>query len=208
MLDRGCKTPIIDHITPLWNADSNAQDQADSPLHILCNTIPQMFPHLRRLYISFQCWLNPGSYRGEGDPISEVETIFLGPVEDMMRSYLQRRPNRGNSHDHSHGDLELQVAIQRGGWHVLLRKYHKLLGDKLIIYSDDDLSRGRFWKPLRLNGPADTSSGGAGAGYEEKDGDGCGYWICGGFEDMRNWGLDYWLIAHWGEKWVGLGRAL
>ncbi|WYZ42218.1 hypothetical protein EsH8_V_001113 [Colletotrichum jinshuiense] len=188
----GSKTPAKDHVKSLWDSGPNRQDQSDSPLHVLCATIPQTFPHVRSLYISFQSWLDPGIPRGgpDGDVISEVETIFLGPVEDMMRTCL-KRPEQGPGR----GNMELNVAIQRGAWRVLLAKYQKLLGAKLKLETVDELSRGRFWKAL-------GSGTGGDAGSENED-DEFGYWICGGWEDMRSFGHDYWIMTNWGDKWTG-----
>lgn len=81
----------------------------------------------------------------------------------------------------------------------MLHKYHKLLGPKLKVESVDGLSRGRFWKPFRLgNGAA------AGYGADNVD-DESGYWICGGWEDMKAFGAgDYWIMTRWGDKWTGV----
>lgn len=200
------KPPVKDYVKPLWDGSGGLNPQShqtsDSPLHVLCDLIPRTFPHLRSLYISFQCWLDPGSPRGGpgGDVISEVETIFLSPVEDMMRACLLGRSKQECDGDgHGYRDLELNLAIQRGAWRVLLAKYHKLLGAKLKVESVDELSRGRFWKPL----PRLVSGGGI--GDEETDGDdGFGYWICGGWEDMQAFGHDYWIMTNWGDKWTGV----
>ncbi|GKT48626.1 uncharacterized protein ColSpa_08807 [Colletotrichum spaethianum] len=187
------KTPVKDHVKSLWDSGPNHQDQSNSPLHVLCATMPQTFPRVRRLYISFQSWLDPGFPRGgpDGDVISEIDTIFLGPVENMMRTYL-RQPRQVPGY----GNMELNVAIQRGAWHVLLAKYHKLLGAKLRLESVDELSRGRFWKAL-------GSGTGGNAASEENEDDEFGYWICGGWEDMKLFGHDYWTMTNWGDKWTG-----
>lgn len=105
------KVPLKDHVTPLWDSSPNFQGQADSPLHILCGMIPLTFPHIRSLYISFQCWLDQGSAirRPSDDVISEVETIFLGPVDHMLRACLLGRPGQWRR-DHGHVGLELDVA--------------------------------------------------------------------------------------------------
>ncbi|KAK3313317.1 hypothetical protein B0H66DRAFT_522255 [Apodospora peruviana] len=175
-----------DHVRPLW-ADPSRRDSA---LHVLCGLISQTFPHLGRLYISFQCHLHPGSFLRPGadvDIISEVETIFLGPVEDMLRTYYyQVRQD---------APLELNVAIQSGAWRVLLAKYHQLLGGaKLRVESADELARGRFWKPLGQTVGRDDD--------DDDDGGEFGYWICGGWDDMRGLGNDYWNMTNWGGKWM------
>ena len=202
------KPPLKDHVTPLWNAAPNSRAEADSPLHIICGMIPRTFPHLRSLYISFQSWLDRGSgMRGPSDDvISEVETIFLGPVDDMLRAcQLGRSGQEGCSHGYV--GLELNVAIQRGAWFVLLHKYHRLLGAKLNVESIDGLSRGRFWKPLRFGSGVETDDGDdTGPVHGMKDGDDrFGYWICGGWEDMKVFGTaDYWMMTSWGDKWMGV----
>lgn len=48
---------------------------------------------------------------------------------------------------------------------------------------------------------------GIGASHEmEDDDDGFGYWICGGWEDVKVFGgADYWLMTNWGDsKWMGV----
>lgn len=172
-------------VKPLWD-DPTKQDTA---LHALCTTLTETFPHLCKLYISFQCWLSPGVPRsgGDGDAISEMETIFLGPVEQMLRA-LGPRP-----------DKEFRVAIQRGAWVVLHAKYHSLLGTALRVESVDDQGRGRFWKPLCRLGDNGDDDNGRVRGEE----DGIGYWICSGWEDIDTFGHDYWTITHWGNKWTG-----
>ena len=202
------EVPLPNYVKPLWDAGPDFQGHPDSPLHILCQMIPQTFPRLRRLYISFQCWLDSGSHGG-ADLISDVETIFLGPVEDMMRAYLlerSRQEGRDHGHNlsHGYGDLELNAAIQWGAWFTLLKKYMQLEGTKLKFESDDFMAwRGRFWKPLRLGSDAVTGSGsdGGGTGYEENGGEGCGYWICGGWQDADPYGTNYWEFVNWGWKW-------
>lgn len=173
----------------------------------MCDMIPQAFPRLRSLYISFQCWLDWGSGGAGDDLISQVETIFLGPLEDMLRACLLGRSGQVGC-GHGYVGLELNVAMQRGAWFVLLHKYHKLLGPKLKVESVDALSRGRFWKPLRRGSGAMTDEGdGIGASHEmEDDDDGFGYWICGGWEDVKVFGgADYWLMTNWGDsKWMGV----
>lgn len=162
--------PVADHVKALWEG---RQPQEGNPLHIFCDMILGMLPQLRYLYISFQCWLNPPPSSESNDVISELETIFLGPLEKM----LMRMRSRGQK-------LELNVAIQRCAWYILLRKYHTLLGNNIRVESIDEICRGRFWKPL------------ADAG----DGDGDGYWICGGWEDMKGFGTEYWMT--WGNAWT------
>lgn len=201
------RVSLKDHVTPLWNS-SCLQGELESPLYALSGMIPRTFPHLRNLYISFQCWLDQGSgRRGPGDDlISEVETIFLRPLEDLLRAYLLGRSEQ-EGRGHNHAGLELNVAIQRGAWFVLLHKYHKLLGAKLNVESVDALSRGRFWKPLRLSCGVEADEGNvtsAGHGVGDDD-DRFGYWICGGWEDMNAFGTaDYWMMTSWGDKWTGV----
>lgn len=201
--------PLKDHVTPLWEASTNSETRADLPLHILCGMMPRTFPHLRSLYVSFQCWLDRGSsVRGASDDvISEVETIFLGPVEDMLRAFRLGQ-SRQEGCSHGYVGLEFNVAIQRGAWFVLLHKYHKLLGGQLKVESVDGLSRGRFWKPLGLGSRRETDHGvGSGAGHGVGEGDDhFGYWICGGWEDMKVFGTtDYWMMTRWGDaKWIGV----
>jgi len=166
--------PVANHIKALWSRHGDSSiTSRDSPLHALCELIPQMFPRLQRLYISYQCWLESGCPL-EGDLISVAETAFLGPVEDMLRSYRGRRQEGSG--------LELNVAIQHGAWRVMLAKYRTLLGSELRVESADRLARGRFWKQL--------------------DDNGFGYWICCGWEDTKAFGLDYWFMSNWGNKWT------
>lgn len=158
----------------------------DTTLHYLCTMLPEAFPHLRRLYISFQCWVDPPFPKrdGDGDGISDVEAVVLGPVERMLRVL---GPARGK---------EFNVAIQRTGWYVLFKKYQTLLGSKLRFESVDDLVRGRFWKPLGPLGAVEHDAHGC---YNE-DAD-FGYWICGGWDDYPIHA--YWLPEAWGYKWTG-----
>jgi len=156
-------------------------------LHLLCTSIPQIFPHLRSLYISFQCWLTPSVPRShEDDVISEVEVIFLAPIENMRRAWS--------------GNLELNVAVQSGAWGVLLKKYQTLLGADLRTKGGGWPARGRFWKPL---GPSVRETGGGGEGDAGVEDGGSGYWICGGWEDVKAIGQGYWVICNWGDKWHG-----
>ncbi len=172
-----------DYAQLLWEGHSTP----DSPLHVLCGSIPKTFPHLRSLYISFQCWLNsPPGKDWEEDIISEVETIYLGPVENMLREYS--------------GSLRLNVAIQSGAWFTLLDKYYQLLGAGLKLESVDGF-RGRFWKPLSREGGDDE-------GLDNGD-DGFGYWICTGWDDVKAIGHGYWIVCNWGQKWrKGFGTAM
>ena len=194
-----------DHIAPFSDNRDELRGQSGALLHILCSMIPQTFPHLRNLYLSFQCWLSlasPAGWPGD-DFISEVEAIFLGPVEDMLRAWAR---SRSGQEKHGYKDLELNVAIQRGAWFVLRTKYYKLLGRKLKSECVD-MSRGRFWKPLRLDSSAaaDTVDGIRAGGGEGSGNDGFGYWICGGWEDMDAYGSsDYWIMTNWGDKWTGV----
>ena len=138
------------------------------------------FPHVQSLYISFQSWLDPGpgSSSLQDDVISEVESIFLGPVEQMLR-LLGPGPGK-----------EFNIAIQRGAWFVLLRKYNKLYGSRLRVESEDGPMRGRFWRSLSLS-----------SNHHDDGCDNFGYWICGGWNDMDFVGAqDYWTISNWGHQ--------
>ncbi|KAH6655997.1 hypothetical protein BKA67DRAFT_657891 [Truncatella angustata] len=170
------KGAIEDFIEPLWK-DPTKQD---SMLHTLCAMIPDTFPHVRRLYISFQCELVPPSDIRDNDNISKVESIFLGPVEQMLRIL---GPGRGK---------QFNVAIQRGGWYTMLWKYYTLLGTRLRAESSDGLMRGKFWKSLCPSGNND----------QDVRGD-YGYWICAGWWDMDAITYDHWIMSNWGCKWVG-----
>ena len=139
------------------------------------------------------------------DYISDLEAIFLGPVEDMLRVWAQSRSGVEKV-DRGYKDVELNVAIQRGAWFVLRAKYYKLLGRKLKSETVD-MSRGRFWKPLRLDSSAaaDDGDGIIASGGEGSEDGGVGYWICGGWEDMDVFGPhNYWIMANWGDKWTGV----
>lgn len=176
------ETDVEDNVAPLWR-DPTRQD---SPLHRLCDLLPEACPYLANLYISFQCWLTPGSTRGDSnDSISEMETIFLGPVERMLRAF---GPAKGK---------EFNVAIQVGAWNVLLKKYSTLLGTALRVESEDGLIRGRFWKTLRPPDGSHHDTSGAGDATGSP-----GYWICGGWDDMEGLGGDYWIVANWGGPWA------
>ncbi|KAK0652762.1 hypothetical protein B0T16DRAFT_406768 [Cercophora newfieldiana] len=191
--------PRKDHARALWEGEG---PDNNNPLHLLCGSIPQTFPNLQSLYISFQCWLNPPSTANKGvndDVISEVESIFLGPVEDMMRAC--------GSNNHN-GKLELSVAIQSGAWSTLLAKYEQVLGAglKAELYED---GRGRFWKPLLpsqgFQGVHDRSGGGVDDGEENR----LGYWICSGWDDIQAIGQGYWIMCNWGQTWrTGFGTAM
>lgn len=167
---------FTDGLKSLW-ADPTRQD---SPLHKACAVIPRSFPHLRRLYISIQSWIDPPGMGPRHDGISYVERVILGPVEDMLRS-LEPGPGK-----------EFKIAIQHGAWYVLLRKYYSLYGAKLRRRSLDMLTRGRFWKPLDLPGSQ--------KGDHVED---FGYWICGGWDDMEYADLCYWMRTSWGDRWTG-----
>ena len=162
-------------------------------MHVLCGSIPKTFPHLRSLYVSFQCWLNsPPGKDWEEDIISEAEAIFLGPVENMLRA--------------CNGSLRLYVAIQSGGWFTLLAKYQQLLGAGLRVELVDGLTRGRFWKPLFREVVRD----GGGDDEELNSGDDSfGYWICTGWDDVKAIGQGYWIVCNWGQNWrKGFGTAM
>ncbi|KAK4442792.1 hypothetical protein QBC34DRAFT_386897 [Podospora aff. communis PSN243] len=182
------------HAMALWQ---DPPRPVDSPLHALRASVPETFPHLRRLYVSFQCHLDPpfGRSAVDGDIITEVETIFLGPVEDMVRILHHRAGPK----------VEINVAIQRGAWRVLLSKYMTLLGTGLRAESADLVMRGRFWKAL---GPATVGSLGSGESETSsaKGNDSLGYWICGGWDDMKHH-HDYWINSSWGSYWNGMGTT-
>lgn len=182
------------HAKDLWE---DAPRPIDSPLHTLRASIPENFPYLRRLYISFQCHLDPPLGRGgvHEDIISEVETIFLGPVEDMVRIL----------HHMAGPEVEINIAIQRSAWKVLLAKYMTLLGTGLKAESADLVMRGRFWKALSP-ATARTLASGENEAADVEGKEKLGYWICAGWDDM-NQHHDYWITSNWGVKWAGVGTT-
>lgn len=188
-----CRT-AKNHAKDLWE---DAPRPIDSPLHTLRASIPENFQHLRRLYISFQCHLDPLLGRGgvHEDIISEVETIFLGPVEDMVRIL----------HHMAGPEVEINIAIQRGAWKVLLAKYMTLLGTGLKAESADLVMRGRFWKALSP-ATARTLASGENEAADVEGKEKLGYWICAGWDDM-NQHHDYWITSNWGVKWAGVGTT-
>lgn len=173
-----CNHRITDGLKSLWTESA----RQDSPLHKVCAMVPRSLPHVRSLYVSIQSWIDPPGLGNQVDGISFVESIILAPVEDMLR-LLEPGPSK-----------EFHVAIQRGAWFILLNKYNKLYGSKLRVESQDGLTRGRFWKSLDLpssqkGDPVDTF----------------GYWICGGWDDMKLLGShNYWTMTSWGDKWTGV----
>ncbi|KAK2613238.1 hypothetical protein N8I77_000162 [Diaporthe amygdali] len=172
---------FVDGFKSLWD---NPTGQ-DTPLHKLCAMIPKSFTHVQSLYISFQSWLQPSRRGAQDDVISEVESIILGPVEDMLR-LLDPRSGK-----------EFNVAIQTGAWRILLNKYNKLYGSRLKVETEDGLMRGRFWKSLDL---CDSQ--------KDDDLDKFGYWICGGWNDIEFLGpQDYWLLTNWGDTWTEVGTT-
>lgn len=168
---------VTDGLKSLWDEST----RKDSPLHKLCAMVPRSLPHVHSLYISIQSWIDPPSLGAQDDGISYVESIILGPVEDMLR-LLEPGPSK-----------EFNVAIQKGAWFVLLNKYNKLYGPKLRVESQDGLIRGRFWKSLGLS-----------SSQRGDPVDPFGYWICGGWNDIEYVGYNYWTIFNWGYKWTGV----
>lgn len=133
-------------------------DTQGSLLHELCAIMPETFPAVRFLYISVQSWLAPSSINSLEDPISDLEQIFLGPVEQMLRAM---GPRLGR---------EFNVAIQQGAWRLLLRKHSHMHGSALAM------SGQRFWKSL---GVADGDEMGYWicSGWDDIGFIGCDYWM-------------------------------
>jgi hypothetical protein len=108
-IDGRNQVPMVEDTVEPLRRDPMRQDL---PLHRLCALLPEALPYLDKLYISFQCWLNPGCRGCNNDNISEMETLFLGPVEHMLRTFGPT------------SDKKFNVAIQQGGWFILLRKHN------------------------------------------------------------------------------------
>ncbi|EPE05419.1 hypothetical protein F503_02158 [Ophiostoma piceae UAMH 11346] len=194
------------HVKPLWErhyASGGSSAMKDAALDRLCAMIPTTFPHLQMLYLSHDSWLAPPERGPEHDGISEMEEVFLGPIEDMLRGWRDSGAKQGSRTGLS---LEVNVAIQSAGWGVLMRKYAKILGPEALVradFFDDNGVRGRFWKSLDENKGTET-----GMETATTDTDGFGYWICSGFDDVGNTGHDYWIRQPWGTKWVEINDDL
>lgn len=182
-----------DHVAAMWdNFRNESSTEYHSPLDTLCAMIPETFPSLRSLHISFQSWLGPREQPPQNpasvDLISDLEKIFLGPIEKMIQTSSFEQP------------VEFNVAIQRAAWEVLMSKYRTLLGETLqfetVDYSTRGGTRGRFWKPL-------PGSDNPGRDVSTKNNN-PGYWVCEGWDDIPDWlstPAD-WCRTYWGERWL------
>lgn len=105
----------------------------DSVLHEMCQMVPKLFPHVRRLDIHLHCDLfMPMGFTGWS--LDGVERIFLGPIEDMIRLL---GPGR-----------EVCVAIQKSLFECLHEKNGNLFN---LVQAKTELYNpylARFWKEL------------------------------------------------------------
>ncbi|OBT49864.1 hypothetical protein VE04_10206 [Pseudogymnoascus sp. 24MN13] len=118
----------------LWNDPTTK----DSALHELCRMVPELFPRVRQLDINIlgELRLRPDTHSTVID-LGGIETVFLGPIEDMVRAL---GPGR-----------EVCIAIQQTVFHILFMEKLELYGQDLKqdIYNPYNI---RFWKELDPDG--------------------------------------------------------
>jgi hypothetical protein len=157
---------------------SSAQQSGNSsptPFHDLCEMIPRTFPNVRRLYVALQAYIVPPPSFQSTDVIGSVEQVVLGPIEDMFRRMMQR--------DQGGSTKEFSLAIQRGGWQVIVdRAAKRITGERRLSPQGDggggESSRERLWRPLG-------------------EAEGEGYWLRPGWDDIEVMGSQYWMFDIW-----------
>lgn len=141
--------------SPELGRGNNSPDFGDKLVDRLCDTLPTTFPRLRKLHIAFRASRKQPLYCFETDQIQEIPWIFLGPIENIMRS-MSPSQNR-----------ELSIGTESVHvWKALVKEYGGNYWD------NEDFQAGRpgwFWKSLQ---PAND-------GHQTNE-DGCG---CGGGDD-------------------------
>ncbi|OBT86150.1 hypothetical protein VE02_05761 [Pseudogymnoascus sp. 03VT05] len=114
----------------LWNDPKTR----DSVLHEMCRMVPELFPRVRQLDINIlgELRLRPDIHSAVF-ALGGIETVFLGPIEDMVRAL---GPGR-----------EVCIAIQQTVFHTLFMEKFELYGHDLKqdIYNPYNI---RFWKEL------------------------------------------------------------
>lgn len=160
-------------IRSIWDQAEgpSSSPRQDTQFHELCRMMPHTFPNVRHLYVALQACLVPPKSR-DIDVLSEVERLFLQPVEDMFRSLC---PETGKN---------FGLAIQRGCWQAFANRLTRRGPRHHRIYEsfDDGASyQERIWRPL--------------------GDDGSGYWLRPGWDDFAVFGhQDYWLLGFWGME--------
>jgi hypothetical protein len=153
---------------------STSQPQTNSTTHFhdLCEMIPQTFPNIHRLYVALQAYIVPPASFQSTHVIGDVERVILGPVEDMFRRM------RLNDLDGSTKDFSL--AIQRGGWQVMVDRAAKRgARERSHVEGDESEScQERLWRPLGNH-------------------QGEGYWLRPGWDDIEVMGTQYWMFDIW-----------
>lgn len=150
---------------PELSRGDNGPDFGDKLVDTLCATLPTTFSRLRKLHIAFRASRKQPFYCYETDYIQEMPWIFLGPIENIIRSMSPSR------------DRELSISTESVHvWKILVKEYGGNYWD------NEDFQAGRpgwFWKSLRpANDGPETNEDGGGCGGS--DGDYYGYRICGG----------------------------
>lgn len=154
----------------LWSSPEDVPADArtfdDTALRALCDSIPETFPQVEKLYLSLQIDVHKPSraqiLSGDlrEDPILAAERALLAPVEDM----LLRLPRQ------SCRCIEHNIAIPGQFWKVLLWKHDALRTPGMRPEIDDArMQHGRLWKTI--------------PGQVDGQGNDMGYWVCSRYED-------------------------
>lgn len=146
--------------------------EAHSDYHTHLESLPNAFPHVQDLSISFYCpLLRPIWLKQQPDSREVIENILLLPLDDMVRKVESR--------------CRVTVAFPTNLWIPMMGRARRRDPDAVIVESQSTLSRARgngdrFWRPM----PARVHEGSCNDEEKDKGGDasGCpaGYWLQNG----------------------------
>lgn len=125
----------IQSLEILWFKCRTRVKDTSSPIHTLCQMVPQALPHVRQLTIFLGSSISQSRDTHSAD---FPDPAILDPIEDMIRAL---GPGR-----------EFNVSIELGTWHTLTSKYGALYSPNFRIEWYNTCIEGRFWKLL---GPGD-----------------------------------------------------
>lgn len=120
----------IQSLEIIWKGRTRVEGTS-SPIHSLCQMVPQALPHVRQLAIFFRSSI--GETRGIHFA-DFPDPAMVGPIEDMIRAL---GPGR-----------EFNVSIELSAWLTLTAKHGSLYRPNFRIEWYNTCVEGRFWKVL------------------------------------------------------------
>lgn len=102
-----------------------------APMYELCRMIPETFPKIQNLYVSFQSNIYPDM----ACPNIVVQSVVLNPIEDMMR-LLRLRPGLGPG-------SQLRFGVQYSLFYYIASGFR----DQSYWYNESDWGK-KVWKPF------------------------------------------------------------